>query len=75
VPKTLIQHLIRWVAHTEPISPDTSEILTDILETEISPELIPGQVQAQPFQSTESIVGPYELQDFFLKGSPRSVVA
>ena len=64
VPKTLIQHLIRWVAHSEQVSPETSEILIDILETEISPELIPGQVQAQPSQRTESIVGPYELQDF-----------
>ncbi len=64
VPKTLIQHLIRWVAHSEQVSPETSEILIDILETEISPELIPGQIQAQPSQRTESIVGPYELQDF-----------
>jgi NAD+ synthase (glutamine-hydrolysing) len=64
VPKTLIQHLIRWVAHSEQVSPETSEILIDILETEISPELIPGQMQAQPSQRTESIVGPYELQDF-----------
>jgi NAD+ synthase (glutamine-hydrolysing) len=46
------------------ISPETSEILLDILETEISPELIPGQANVQPSQSTESIVGPYELQDF-----------
>lgn len=64
VPKTLIQHLIRWVAHSGQISPETSEILFDILETEISPELIPGQVHSQPSQRTESIVGPYELQDF-----------
>jgi NAD+ synthase (glutamine-hydrolysing) len=64
VPKTLIQHLIRWVAYSEQVSPETSEILIDILETEISPELIPGQMQAQPSQCTESIVGPYELQDF-----------
>jgi NAD+ synthase (glutamine-hydrolysing) len=64
VPKTLIQHLIRWVARTVQISPETSEILGDILETEISPELIPGQAGNQPSQRTESIVGPYELQDF-----------
>lgn len=64
VPKTLIQHLIRWVARSEQVSPETSEILIDILETEISPELIPGQVHAQPSQRTESIVGPFELQDF-----------
>jgi len=64
VPKTLIQHLISWVAHSVQISPEISEILLDILETEISPELIPGQTDAQPSQRTESIVGPYELQDF-----------
>jgi NAD+ synthase (glutamine-hydrolysing) len=64
VPKTLIQHLIRWMAHLERISPEISGILLDILDTEISPELIPGKSDARPSQSTESIVGPYELQDF-----------
>jgi len=64
VPKTLIQHLIRWVARTEQISAEASRILLNILETEISPELIPGEEGAQPAQRTESIVGPYELQDF-----------
>ncbi len=64
VPKTLIQHLIRWVARSEQISPETSRILFDILETEISPELIPGLGCTQPSQVTEATVGPYELQDF-----------
>ncbi|MDP2840241.1 MAG: NAD(+) synthase, partial [Syntrophales bacterium] len=64
VPKTLIQHLIRWVARSVQFSPEVSAILLDILETEISPELIPGDVGAQPSQRTEKIVGPYELQDF-----------
>jgi len=64
VPKTLIQHLIRWVAQSVIFSEETSEILLDILETEISPELIPGQEGRQPLQKTESVVGPYELQDF-----------
>ncbi len=64
VPKTLIQHLIRWVARSEQISPETSRILFDILETEISPELIPGLECTQPSQVTEATVGPYELQDF-----------
>jgi NAD+ synthase (glutamine-hydrolysing) len=64
VPKTLIQHLIRWVARSEQTSPETSEILLDILETEISPELIPGQECTEPSQVTEATVGPYELQDF-----------
>jgi NAD+ synthase (glutamine-hydrolysing) len=64
VPKTLIQHLIRWVAQSVLFPKETSEILLDILETEISPELIPGQQGHQPLQKTESVVGPYELQDF-----------
>jgi NAD+ synthase (glutamine-hydrolysing) len=64
VPKTLIQHLIRWVSHSSIFSRETSEILFDILETEISPELIPGKESAFPAQKTEAIVGPYELQDF-----------
>ncbi len=66
VPKTLIQHLIRWVVRTGQFSPRASEILLDILETEISPELIPGKEGIQPSQRTESIVGPFELQDFNL---------
>ncbi len=64
VPKTLIQHLIRWAAKFSRCSPETAATLFDILETEISPELIPGEIDAQPFQKTEEIVGPYELQDF-----------
>jgi NAD+ synthase (glutamine-hydrolysing) len=64
VPKTLVQHLIRWVAQSGQFSPETSETLIDILETEISPELIPGQNGQQPAQQTESVIGPYELQDF-----------
>jgi NAD+ synthase (glutamine-hydrolysing) len=64
VPKTLIQHVIRWVAETERFGAETSTILRDILATEISPELIPhktGEIQA-----TEAAIGPYELQDFNL---------
>jgi NAD+ synthase (glutamine-hydrolysing) len=64
VPKTLIQHVIRWVAQSVIFSGDISEVLLDILETEISPELIPGQEGHQPRQKTESVVGPFELQDF-----------
>jgi len=64
VPKTLIQHLIRWVADTELLSAATSAVLSDILNTEISPELIPGAAGAQPAQKTEAVIGPYELQDF-----------
>lgn len=60
VPKTLIQYLIRWVANTVQFNQETSGILLDILETEITPELIPGK----DTQKTESEIGPYELQDF-----------
>nr|MDQ2688016.1 NAD(+) synthase [Armatimonadota bacterium] len=66
VPKTLIQHLIRWVIGTHQFSDDTSAILQSILNTEISPELVPHSEDDKeaPAQSTEQKVGPYELQDF-----------
>jgi NAD+ synthase (glutamine-hydrolysing) len=64
VPKTLIQHLIRWVAQSSQFTREISEILFDILETEISPELVPGKDDNEPAQKTESFIGPYELQDF-----------
>jgi NAD+ synthase (glutamine-hydrolysing) len=60
VPKTLIQYLICWVANTIQFNQETSDILLDILETEITPELIPGK----DTQKTELEIGPYELQDF-----------
>jgi NAD+ synthase (glutamine-hydrolysing) len=62
VPKTLIQHLIRWVMSTGQFDATVSATLGAILETEISPELVPGD----ELQSTESRVGPYALQDFTL---------
>ena len=61
-PKTLIQHLIRWVADSAFFDAATSKTLLSVLSGEISPELIPG---AAP-QSTQAVVGPYELQDFNL---------
>jgi NAD+ synthase (glutamine-hydrolysing) len=67
VPKTLIQHLIRWVIGTEQFDAQTSAILQSILDTEISPELVPhgeNGLGEQPAQSTEAKIGPYELQDF-----------
>jgi NAD+ synthase (glutamine-hydrolysing) len=66
VPKTLIQHLIRWVADTREFEEETSAVLRDILATEISPELIPGDSARGPSQRTEDIIGPYELQDFHI---------
>ncbi len=64
VSKTLIQHLIRFVAASGDVDVNTAAILHDILDTEISPELIPGDNGA--VQATESFVGPYALQDFNL---------
>ena len=67
VPKTLIQYLIRWAATTHQLGPEVSKVLLDVLETEISPELVPGDGgDNQPVQRTEDKVGPYELQDFNL---------
>jgi NAD+ synthase (glutamine-hydrolysing) len=65
VPKTLIQHLIRWVAAREPFGAAASAALRDVLATEISPELVPGDGD-RPAQRTEDAVGPYALQDFTL---------
>lgn len=66
VPKTLIKHLVRWVAGKGEFGPDCSQALIDVVNTEISPELVPGNADGQPQQSSESSVGPYELQDFHL---------
>ena len=65
VSKTLIQHLIRFVAANGDVSAETAAVLLDILATEISPELVPAGADGA-IQSTESIVGPYALQDFNL---------
>jgi len=64
VPKTLIQYVIRWVADKDLLGPEASRSLRDILNTEISPELIPGTSTDRPAQMTEEVIGPYELQDF-----------
>jgi NAD+ synthase (glutamine-hydrolysing) len=76
VPKTLISHLVRWVADTRQIGEGGSEVLIQVLETEISPELVPGKTgtgketgdapAGKPAQVTEDFIGPYELQDFNL---------
>ncbi len=65
VPKTLVQHLVRWVAEhvAEAGSRDT---LLDIIDTPISPELLPADQEDNITQVTEDLVGPYELHDFFL---------
>jgi NAD+ synthase (glutamine-hydrolysing) len=68
VPKTLIQFLIRWAIDTEQFSADASEVLQSVLDTEISPELVPHEDPDAnvPGQRSEDVIGPYELQDFFL---------
>ncbi len=65
VPKTLIQHLIRWVAGTDQVDDATSAVLLEIVAQEISPELVPVGEGERP-QSTEDAIGPYALQDFTL---------
>ncbi|GAB4425209.1 MAG: NAD(+) synthase [Chloroflexi bacterium OHK40] len=67
VPKTLIQHLIRWVIRTGQFDAVANATLQSILDTEISPELVPGDGESDgPAQSTEAKIGPYALQDFNL---------
>jgi NAD+ synthase (glutamine-hydrolysing) len=65
VPKTLIQHLIRWVIDNGEFDPDTNEVLQEILDQKITPELIPDR-EGHESQATEDSVGPYALQDFTL---------
>jgi NAD+ synthase (glutamine-hydrolysing) len=65
VPKTLIQHLIRWVISSGQFDAEVGEILQSVLDTEITPELVPAGAGEQ-VQSSEAKVGPYPLQDFSL---------
>jgi NAD+ synthase (glutamine-hydrolysing) len=79
VPKTLIQYLVRWVVKSGQFDAETNRILLAILETKISPELVPADEHGA-MQSTEDQIGPYELHDFFLfhilrSGQPPSKVA
>jgi NAD+ synthase (glutamine-hydrolysing) len=66
VPKTLIKYLIGWVAGSGQFDRPVSRALERVLATEISPELVPGSKRGQPTQLTESVIGPYALQDFHL---------
>jgi len=65
VPKTLIQHLIRWVITSGEFDAEVGEILQSVLDTEITPELVPVG-EGEQIQSSEAKVGPYPLQDFGL---------
>lgn len=64
VPKSLMKHLILWAAEQE--EPDLADVLHRIVDTPISPELVPGKDSERIEQKTEDIIGPYELHDFFL---------
>jgi NAD+ synthase (glutamine-hydrolysing) len=64
VPKTLIQHLVRWMIERGPFGPDVADALRPIVETAISPELVPAA--SGQTQQAEAEIGPYELHDFFL---------
>lgn len=65
IPKTLVRYLVKYVAQKEMDKP-TADILLDILDTPVSPELLPSDNEGKIAQKTEDIVGPYELHDFFL---------
>ena len=71
VPKTLVRHLVRWVATADLQGfgikdKNAADILLDIVDTPISPELIPAKADGTIKQKTEDLVGPYELHDFFI---------
>ena len=65
VPKTLVRYLVRYAAEHES-EPAVAHLLLDILDTPISPELLPGEASGEILQKTEDLIGPYELHDFFL---------
>ncbi len=65
IPKTLVRYLVRYVAQKE-MDNATADILLDILDTPVSPELLPSDTEGNIAQKTEDIIGPYELHDFFL---------
>ena len=65
IPKTLVRYLVKWVAMNG-VDEESKKTLLDIVDTPISPELIPADEQGNIQQKTEDLVGPYELHDFFL---------
>ena len=66
VPKTLIKHLVRWIAASGRFDEATARVLQSIVDTTISPELIPQEDAAQTAHASEQTIGPFALQDFFL---------
>lgn len=65
VPKTLVRYLVRWLAETQ-MDDNAKKILLDVVDTPVSPELLPTDNKGSMTQLTEDVVGPYELHDFFL---------
>lgn len=65
VPKTLVRYLVKWAAENL-VDAKASKVLMDILDTPVSPELLPAGKSGEISQKTEDIIGPYELHDFFL---------
>jgi NAD+ synthase (glutamine-hydrolysing) len=66
VPKTLVQYLLRWVAHSRQLGPEVTAVLKKVLETTITAELVPRDSNEESVHTAEEVVGPYELQDFHL---------
>jgi NAD+ synthase (glutamine-hydrolysing) len=71
VPKTLMQDLVRWTASQTRFGPEATAVLLQIVDREISPELVPGDAEDTIGQRTEDLVGPYDLHDFFLHATVR----
>ncbi len=71
IPKTLVKHLVAWVAQNHTADEATRLTLSDIVDTPISPELTPADEHGNIKQKTEDLVGPYELHDFFLYNTLR----
>ena len=65
IPKSLVRYLVKWVAEHE-VDASSKEVLLDIFDTPVSPELLPPDADGKIAQKTEEVVGPYELHDFFL---------
>jgi NAD+ synthase (glutamine-hydrolysing) len=70
IPKTLVKYVVKWVAENE-VEGETREILFDVLDTPVSPELLPPDERGEISQKTEDLIGPYELHDFFLYNTVR----
>lgn len=70
IPKTLVKYVVKWVAEHE-VEGETKEILFDVLDTPVSPELLPPDEKGEISQKTEDLIGPYELHDFFLYNTVR----